>query len=110
MNKYESLLHENISDYILNFVLNEKIHFKFLDPALSKTFIFYDKKDALKVLSYLFRTKRKYYYHLNGYYKNGKKINSYESKLFIEYDDYLFNCVKNIKYYYINFNSYIIFK
>ena len=91
--------YKNLSNTILNFVIDNNINFKFLDPVLNKTFIFYHKKDVLKVLKYLFKNHRLYYYHLNSYYQNNKKLKDYESKIFIAYDDYLFNCVKNIKYY-----------
>jgi hypothetical protein len=107
MKNKETILKENISQTILNFLIDNNINFEFCDPALSKTFIFKNKDDALKVLKYLFKYHRKYYYHLGAYKIKDKKLKDYESKIFIQYDDYLFNCVQHVKYYYINFLSYI---
>lgn len=96
------LTDKNTSNTIINFMLANNINFKYLDH-LKKTIIFYNIADVKKVLSYLYKTNRKFYYLLDSYYLNDKKKRAFKDKIFIEYQNNLFNCSNDIKYYYLSY-------
>lgn len=93
------------SEAINNYCVLNNINFKFCDPAIQKTYVLYSEEDALKVLKFLYKNYRRFYYYIDGYYKNGVKSKKMTYKYTRIYDDYLFNCVKRVIKIYITFRA-----
>lgn len=85
---------------ILNFLHASDINYKYQDANTFKTVIFYNKKDAIKLLKYLFKNYRFYYYHVDATLKDNRKNKSMESKI-----KYNLNFLDEITSYYITFKS-----
>lgn len=85
---------------ILNFLHASDIDYKYMDSNTFKTVIFYNKKDAIKLLKYLFKNYRFYYYHVDATLKNNRKNKSIDSKIKSN-----INFLDEITSYYITFKS-----
>lgn len=77
----------NLFIIMRDYILDEKIHAKMQYTSAQKCFSFYNEADALKVLKYLYKYYRAYYYLISfcSTMKNNKSVNIYTFKSAIKY-------------------------
>lgn len=100
--QYNKIMERKNNLFIImrRFVSSENINANWQYTSVQKCFSFYNKTDAIKVLKYLYKYYRAYYYLLNfcSTVKNHKSINIYSFNSAIQYreQNYLYGFYNDI--------------